>query len=176
LGGGSHLSTREALKSYAGMLLVSIVLALSAGEPSSDTLSVVLTAFAIVAGFTFSALLFFVDHRFLVRVDGDSREQKVLQSKIDDLSDQLFININYFNLVCVALIVSCVIALIRPPLEFFVGRNWASIGNVESLSTFFFGTAFYVLISEAVFTFLRLLSRLRYLFDKVRTSQKNVRV
>ena len=175
LGDERHPSTSVAFKTYAIMLAIAFTLAFSAGEPSTDTLSGVLTAFAIVAGFTFSALLFFVDHRFVVTVDKDSREQQALQTKIDSLSDQLFININYFNLVCVALVVCSVLALIRPPLVFFLGRDLSSNDQIAYSLGLVFATAFYALVSEAVFTFLRLLSRLRYLFDKVRTAQKKVR-
>lgn len=172
LGDDKRPSGKEAWKAYIFMLAIGLLLAAAAGQPSNEALSGVLTAFAIVAGFTFSTLLFFVDHRFEVRNNKDSREQKALQAKIDKLADEIFININYFNVVCLTLIVLSVIALIRPPLDFFVGKRLAADAALNAFLDVALGTAFYVLVSDAVFTFFRLLARLRYLFDKVRTSEK----
>jgi len=116
-------------------------------------------------------LLFFVDHDFSVVVDRDSLEQAALQKKITALSDQLFMNIHYFNLCSLLAIFACLLGLSMPFADRAFGRL-AAYPVVPSASESIGRWLLFVIAIEAFTTFLRLLSRIRYLFGKVRQAHQ----
>ena len=164
-GGGDRWSTAKVGAYYITLSSLSILISLVSTRPSNDFFDATLTAISIIAGFTFNAVIFFVDHKFVVQKDTYSLEQASRQQKIDRLAENTFSIIYYFNVVSIFVCVMCIIALVMPSISAEAPHMLARhFGATEAVgrSTFFAG------LVEAMVTFLRALRRLRYLFKKIR--------
>lgn len=164
-GGESPWGKTPVWRFYLGLMLSSLSLAVASKTLSADALNAILTAISIIAGFTFSTLIFLVDHKFDVRVEKDSLEQESLQKKLDRLADSSFSILYYFNVIAAFLVFGCILGLLMPSL---------SARSPVWLSQFFWVTevagrfVLFGLLLEAFITFARALRRLKYLFVKVR--------
>jgi hypothetical protein len=164
IGGKQPASRSKIILMYSIEGMVALILYIFTPSPSSDFLVGSITAFAILAGFSFSSLLFFVDHDFSVVVDQNSREQAALQKNITALGDQLFANIHYFNLCSLVAIAACLIGLSAPVAgSLFDAHPWVPI-ITEGLGRWIL----FLISFEAFISFFRILKRIRYLFGKVR--------
>ncbi|MDO6416602.1 hypothetical protein Q4F19_19620 [Sphingomonas sp. BIUV-7] len=168
-GGGKAWSDRAVFLYYFSGVAICCALGVISGRPSEDLLSGLLSAVSIIAGFSFSALMFFVDHEFSVVKEIDSLEQASKQKRIDKLADSVFRMLYYFTIVALALISSCVVALLMPALS---SSAPLSVARYFWAPEFFGRSLLYFLMLETATTFLRILRRLRYLFGKVRELQR----
>lgn len=150
---------------YGFLVATAAALGLVSGTPSDNFFIGTLTALSIIAGFTFNALMFFVDHRFTVQSDPFSLEQSSLQDKLDRLATSSFMVLYYFALVSLIVIIMCIIALVAPSVS---GGVPAAVGKHFWFTELVGRFLFFVALIEAMVTFFRVLRRLRYLFGKVR--------
>lgn len=160
---------RQVVLYYALVTSISFILAIISGKISTDLLNSLMTAVSILVGFSFNALIFFVDHRFSIVSDSASLEQQSRQIKIDRLANASFSILYYFNFVAFVLVACCVLALAMPSLvekaPLWVSR-WFYITEAIGRAILF------TLVAESVVTFLRVIRRLRFLFGKVREAQQ----
>lgn len=164
-GGGKVWSKSEVIGLYLAIVTLGVIAAYLTQRPSDDALNAILTAVSIIAGFTFSTLIFLVDHKFVVQSDPDSLEQESFQRKIDRLADSSFNILFYFNVVALLVVASCICGLLLPSAS---GSFPATISRWFFLTEFIGRLVFFCLLIETGVTFTRLLRRLRFLFSKAR--------
>jgi uncharacterized membrane protein len=167
-GSGVEWSNQKVAYYYALLLIGSAAISVVSDRPSDEFFNATLTAISIIAGFTFNALIFFVDHKFVVQRDPHSLEQEAAQAKIDRLASGSFSVLYYFTLISFFVIVMCVLALVMPSIS----ENFPQRISKNFYITEVAGRAlFFAALAEALVTFFRAIRRLRYLFGKVREAQ-----
>lgn len=167
-GGGERWTNNQVTSYYCFVCFLSVTCGMLCSRPTENFFIGVITAVSIVAGFTFNALMFFVDHRFTVQSDKDSLEQASKQRKIDRLAKSSFTILYYFSVSSIGVVICCTIALLMPSLSSRIPdgiSKWFWV--TEGLGR----TILFVVMFEAGVTFLRVLRRLRYLFIQVRAVQ-----
>ncbi len=156
-------------KIYLFTILTSIISTFTINELSIESLSIVVSVFSILIGFGFTSQFFLVDKKFII--DGSNKfiEKKQLEEKIKKLSGELFINVSYFNVVSLTLVIICIFHTINIDNEILT--HILSILHIKSLIEFspFIGRfSISILMIESLYTFYRILQRTHYLFSKVR--------
>jgi hypothetical protein len=167
-GSGVEWSNKKVFCYYALLFLGSVGASITSDRPSDEFFNATLTAISIIAGFTFNALIFFVDHKFVVQSNPHSLEQAALQERIDRLANRSFSVLYYFTLISFVVIVMCVLALIIPSMSDNVPQSISQHFHITEAA----GRAlFFAALTEALVTFFRAIRRLRYLFGKVREAE-----
>lgn len=157
---------------------LSLAVAFSVGVASNDFLSGALSALAILVGFSFNVLFYLVANRLSRPSSFVSYEHELRFTRLSKLSDEIFDNVSYFNVVAVASAISSLVLLLVGSDEFIkrcttyspilasrfnilpVAFGWIGWG-VRSLLL----AAFIFLLCESIYTFLRCISRVRFYFS-----------
>ena len=160
-------------------LLVAAAFAIVFSSIKTDFLTVVLSTYAILAGFGFNILFYLLNFERSVR--GSSLEDELIAERVNKLAKEIFYNVAYFNLVAVTLIILCLtyyliesvnseilplivklLANARIIFSFTEGAAYISL----ALKTIY-NIAFYYALIESLFTFARITSRTFFLFKNV---------
>lgn len=167
-------------------LLSFAVLALASGflvgEASNDFLAGALSAQAILVGFSFNVLFYLVANRLSRPASFTGLEHELRFTRLSKLSDEVFDNVTYFNLVAIFSALAALILLLVASDQFGArlhviaayltthtritasGLSWAKwIVASVGLSLLIF------LIIESVYTFLRAVGRVRFYFSMLKT-------
>lgn len=86
---------------YVFALVTSVVLSALLGRPSNDFLAGALSAEAILVGFSFNVLFYLVANRRVRPSQFVDIEHEVRFKKLSTLSDEIFANVSYFNVVAI---------------------------------------------------------------------------
>lgn len=166
------------------IVALSAALALVAPVTAPEILSAAITVQAILIGFSFSVMFFLVQDRTSIYqrrpVETQSPSEESLEKQLDDeqlalLSKELFWNISYFNLVAFA---SLLVAL-----SIMIPNIWDRIDNIMAnipiqnaknlnfavpamISSMIAQWALMVLFIESVYTFIRTVGRVNFLFEQ----------
>lgn len=164
---------------------ISLVVSLLVKEISSDAIAALLTVQSILIGFSFSVLFFLLSGSIPI-ADESSIEQKLNAQKLTKLSNELFYNVSYFNVVATFSVVVALLLLlpgldksiifaaaskIEGGLEFvsnqkvWVLRCFSWISEVLNFALIF-------LFLESTASFIRTISRVSFFFEK-RLKQQN---
>jgi uncharacterized membrane protein len=160
---------------YLTIIIFSAILAFLIAYPDGDFLQTLVSALAVLLGFSFGAQFLLVDRDFVPDGVIESIEDEAIKIKIKMLARELFDNIAFFNLMCLAAIaVSCSL-LLSLEIPIFIQEiinyeiQYKLIYIIKMIGKFLL----FVFLIETVWTFLRLLGRVNYLFHKVRGRQNS---
>ncbi|MCE4225354.1 hypothetical protein HCU64_16480 [Methylobacterium sp. C25] len=168
---------------YAGTIIfISLIFATGFSELSDNALAAIITAQSILAGFGFNVLFFLLSNaNVLPSKKEGSIEQDLRRNKIIALSEEIFGNISYFNLVSISSVFLSLLIFI-PSLsstttEYCVKylmdnfhdyyeqiRNLALIAKMALRVLLF--TILYILVFESIYTFIRTVVRITFYFRK----------
>ncbi|WP_419799158.1 MAG: hypothetical protein ACNI26_05675 [Terasakiella sp.] len=163
---------------------LSIILSFFFFNIGKDLINAVIAIYAILIGFGFNILFYLLtikkeDHK----KDNSSIEHELKVKKINKLTEELFYNVSYFNVIAVALVLLS--------LSFFVAesQNLASLkAHIMNSKTAFlfphllkiklaiyivFVFTFYSTLIESAYTFLRTIGRVTFFFDQKIKIQSN---
>jgi hypothetical protein len=152
---------------------VAAVLALSFREQSDQFLTAVLSAQAILVGFSFS-VMFYILNGTETPHHGRSLEAELREERLTQLGKELFYNVSYFNLVAISCVVSALLLLAgmdhHGPIAWipdaFFGSLEGKIWQVSSVLRVILYGAFYFLIIESIYTFVRTTARVTFYFER----------
>lgn len=170
-------------------VFTSVILAVILKYPSNEFLNAIITTQSILAGFGFNVMFFLlsgsntIENQDAHRLDNDNRslEERNLDQKLEKLSQEIFWNISYFNLISVLSVFVALVALIPnfstdflttlcrllPLLPtgfdayFFHAQEWIGFVFVSSIKA-----CIYIFSIECIYTFIRTISRINYYFRK----------
>jgi hypothetical protein len=153
-----------------------------AGTASSDFLAGALSAQAILVGFSFNVLFYLVANRLTAPASFNGLEHELRFERLSTLSDEVFDNVTYFNLVAIGSAIAALALLLAGSSSFDnnlhkiavflthhtrierVALSWTKWGvSALALSTLIF------LLIESVYTFLRAVGRVRFYFGMLKT-------
>lgn len=166
---------------YVFTLAAAILAALAIGRPSSDFLAGALSAEAILVGFSFNVLFYLVANRRVRPLSFVDIEHEIRFQKLSKLSDEIFSNVSYFNVVAIfsALLSLCGLMIVSENfspnaniLLVWIFGNEPSVVKYLiiakfSLQTFYFSILFVFLIESAT-VFLRTVGRVGYYFTSLK--------
>jgi hypothetical protein len=175
-------NTRKSVRPrYVTLALLAIALALLFPRQSDDFLNAVLTAQAILVGFSFNVLFFLLSNGEPTPDNETSLERGLRRAKVERLSKELFHNISYYNLVTISSVVLA-FTLMSSAMDGAIGkfaREWLTenIEHVPSIASVYAGfvcqfvryiafATLYFLLLESLFTFYRTVFRVSYFFEK----------
>jgi|AraplaCL_Cvi_mCL_1032061.scaffolds.fasta_scaffold06952_2 hypothetical protein len=147
---------------------------------TDNFMNAVLTAQAILVGFSFSVIFFLLSNSEIPPVSNESIERGLKREKLVKLARELFYNVSYYNLVAISSVVLALLLLSSGPDS----AVWNSISHCASsllpvpewLTTIFVkvisalryaATAcLYFSLIESVYTFYRTVVRVSFYFDQ----------
>ncbi|MEG3162952.1 hypothetical protein U1763_20940 [Sphingomonas sp. LB2R24] len=156
-------------------------------EASNDFLAGALSAEAILVGFSFNVLFYLVANRLTKPATYASIEHELRFKRLSKLSDEVFDNVTYFNLVAIgSAVVSLTLLLIGSDglnanlhkISEFIQSRTSITAETLSWSKWIarsFGLAVLIfLLAESIYTFLRAVGRVRFYFGMLKTMNDDV--
>jgi len=152
------------------------------GKASNDFLAGALSAQAILVGFSFNVLFYLVANRLGTPARYASIEHELRFERLSRLSDEVFDNVTYFNLVAIFSALAALILLLAASEHYDANliriAHW--IGQTTYLdaqelkwlrwavSSLTLATLLF-LLAESIYTFLRAVGRVRFYFSMLKT-------
>jgi len=164
---------------YALFTALSGCFALLVGTPSDAVVSSVITVQSILVGFGFSVLFFLVSTEHEDEEASGTLEDKTRRRRLNKLSDELFYNISYYNIVTIlSVLFALAFAFDISPLSrnLAAATTYLGIGpeTKQSISTtlgyihYIVVWGFYLAFIESIFTFCRIVVRVNFYFSQKR--------
>lgn len=157
--------------------VVSLVLACVFRGEVDTFVNAVITIQSILIGFSFSVMFFLISGEVGYSNASGSIELELQFEKLNKLSEEIFYNISYFNVVAIACLILCLIVLVPSPYHpvVYLVTNfgiwsqdqvalWCGVSLVI-ISHFIRLLLFFCLI-ESGYTFARAVGRVNYLFEE----------
>lgn len=174
-------------KTLCAFAVFSLFIALIVGNASDNFLSGALAAQAILVGFSFNVLFYLVANRLTKPPTFSSPEHELRFERLSKLSDEVFDNVTYFNLVAISsAVVSLLLLLmgsdnlnanlykIRGVFEAITGVSGEVLSYAKYGSRLLGLTFLMFLLSESVYTFLRAVGRVRFYFGMLKTMNDGI--
>ena len=172
--------------SRARTMIVFAILSLAIGglvvRASNDFLAGALSAQAILVGFSFNVLFYLVANRLTTPARYASIEHELRFARLSTLSDEVFDNVTYFNLVAICAALAALVLLLAGSENFdgnlhkiaiFVTERTRIMPEALSWAKWAasaFGLSVLVfLLTESIYTFLRAVGRVRFYFGMLKT-------
>lgn len=178
-GDKSNILLSYFLKSFIAVCFASLFII-----PSNNFLNATLTISAILLGFSFNVLFYLLSsNKLFIDEEDDSIEIKLKKEKVNKLSDELFYNVSYFNIITLLVIVTALIFfLFDSGLSYFIlylneleliRSLKPYLAYISSAVLWFYRVLFYFLIIESFYSFGRAIGRMSFYFQKKIELQKN---
>lgn len=185
-GTNDRVSRTKTLFAFAGL---STAVGFLVGTGSNDFLAGALSAQAILVGFSFNVLFYLVANRLTAPSKFSGIEHELRFERLSKLSDEVFDNVTYFNLVAIFSAITALMLLLvasdslnnnlhkiailivshtKVTQEFLSWSKWAALSIGLSVLVF--------LLTESVYTFLRSVGRVRFYFSMLKTMNDDVEV
>lgn len=174
-------------KTLGMFAILGVLVGVTVGEASSDFLAGALSAEAILVGFSFNVLFYLVANRLTKPATYASIEHELRFKRLSKLSDEVFDNVTYFNLVAIASAVAALALLLIGSDGFnanlhkiaaFIEARTRITGEALSWAKYAarsFGlTVLIFLLAESVYTFLRAVGRVRFYFGMLKTMNDDI--
>lgn len=158
--------------------LFSSIIAALLDNPDTELVSAVITVQSILVGFGFSVLFFLVNSEQLKILKADSLEKQNKTKRLNKLSDELFYNVSYYNLVTIFSVLLALAFLLPTTslpnfatqvcdwLQNMAGDNWRYLTTSTSAAKYLLVSLFYFLFIESIFTFYRIVIRINFYFSQ----------
>jgi hypothetical protein len=159
--------------------VVSILLALMFSAIDDSFVNAVLTVQSILVGFSFSVLFFLLSGAEIKSVTDGSIEQKQKVKKLKTLSEELFYNVSYYNLVAISSVLVALLYLLpdmdqNSKISTMVLGIITSVARSQDVLSWFSSVAtwievavrfsLYFLVIEGMYTFWRTVRRVSFFF------------
>lgn len=174
-------------KTFFLFAALSIFVGAIVGEASNDFLAGALSAEAILVGFSFNVLFYLVANRLTKPASYADIAHELRFERLSKLSDEVFDNVTYFNLVAIGSAVAALALLLIGSDGFNANLHkiaaflecrtritrealsWANcIGRALALTVLIF------LLTESIYTFLRAVGRVRFYFGMLKTMNDDI--
>ena len=178
-----NYSTEKMLPSSSRIikkLIIALVLTALFNKIDKDLINVVLTIYSILIGFSFNILFYLITlnkkTNFQQKI---SIEKQLKLKKINRLSEELFYNVSYFNIISILLILislsffvfeSANINIIISNFEIEITDVF--IKYIKFISSLTYAFIFYVALTESIYTFIRTIGRVSFFFDETLKMKK----
>ena len=150
--------------------MVSACLALVSYSDLDNLLLGLITLQSILVGFSFNVMFYLVNSKFILEETDYSIEKKLTFEKLTRLSKELFHNLAYFNLVATSSLILALMLLAPEPLRFETPAQFSQVADVYSViyvaGCFCVRAVLYFTIAESLYTFVRTVGRVNYLFEQ----------
>jgi hypothetical protein len=173
---------RQSQRSRVLLMVIASVALCWLLQPQSETfLNAVLTAQAILVGFSFSVLFFLLSNAEISPAPEESIERKIKRKKLAALAKELFHNVSYFNVVAICSVVLSLMLLLSGPdvvawkcIVETISKYAVSVPDSVNLWASHAMTAahtlaaacLYFCLFESAFTFFRTVVRVSYYFEQ----------
>ncbi|WP_312488849.1 hypothetical protein [Sphingomonas sp.] len=176
-------------KTFIAFGVLAVAVGALVNEASADFLAGALSAEAILVGFSFNVLFYLVANRLTKPAAYASIEHELRFERLSKLSDEVFDNVTYFNLVAIGAAVAALLLLLMGSDGF--NANLQKIGDFVEARTRIDQTtlswAKYVaksaglavlifVLCESIYTFLRAVGRVRFYFSMLKTMNDEVQL
>lgn len=162
-------------------VLISLAVAIVTQVASNDFLAGALSAQAILVGFSFNVLFYLVANRLTVPSRWFDIDHELRFERLAKLSDEIFDNVTYFNIVAIASVVACLALLLIGSDAF--NANLRFVCSVQKIRAYI-DTDLLVIVAkvmralllaillflliESVSTFVRAVGRVRFYFTMLK--------
>lgn len=155
---------------YFIFVVVSIIFAITFGRRSDNVYMGLITAQAILVGFSFNIMMFMASNKKIIVVDKAIIENKLKADRVNKLGNEIFYNLSYFNLVALTSVVMSIVMLFGPSDVLFLSdvsgfafitlrMIWAVVGLLALFILYFSSV-------ESLATFIRIIQRTTYYFEQ----------
>ncbi len=174
-------------KTLGVFAIFAVLVGAAVGDASNDFLAGALSAEAILVGFSFNVLFYLVANRLTKPATYASIEHELRFERLSKLSDEVFDNVTYFNLVAISSAIAALALLLIGSDGFNANLHkiaaflecrtritrealsWAnSIVRSIGLAVLVF------LLAESIYTFLRAVGRVRFYFGMLKTMNDDI--
>lgn len=174
-------------KTLTVFVIFAVSLGGAVGEASNDFLAGALAAEAILVGFSFNVLFYLVANRLTKPSIYAGIEHELRFERLSKLSDEVFDNVTYFNLVAIGSAVAALLLLLIGSDSF--NANLHTIAAIIKDRTRITGEALswanyaarslglavlIFLLAESIYTFLRAVGRVRFYFGMLKTMNDDI--
>lgn len=151
---------------------------------SEQFLGAVLTVYSILIGFSFNVLFQLISFDGVRKAAGQSLETEAKLDRLQMLSNELFYNVSYFNVISIILVIFTLcyflVYLPQPSAVYALAQSIISVSErvqewftcTMAVGKFMIRVGFYFLLFESVYSFLRTISRLSHFFKLKMDLQK----
>jgi hypothetical protein len=160
--------------SYTIKLLIALVASTVCSSLETGFLGAVLTVYSILIGFSFNVLVYLLSFaKDKIESSQPSIEAKLREEKIHKLTEELFFNVSYFNLVSLALVVvtlTCFLTFVpfpvlMPSLHNVTPPNIApGLHGLVPWLALIFRAFYFLLIVESLAALIRTIGRISFFF------------
>lgn len=174
-------------KTITLFVIFGLFIGTTVSEASNDFLAGALSAEAILVGFSFNVLFYLVANRLTKPATYASIEHELRFKRLSKLSDEVFDNVTYFNLVAIgSAVVALALLLIGSDgfnanlhkIAAFIESRTTITGDTLSWAKWVarsFGLAVLIaLLAESIYTFLRAVGRVRFYFGMLKTMNDDI--
>lgn len=165
---------------YPRLFFIIILAALTAiftGLPSNNVTNNVITIQAILVGFGFSVLFFLANSDKLDVKENKSLEEKNRKIKVNKISEELFYNISYYNIISIlSVLIAFILGLDKSSLSTIfdiftkitnLPQNYfEKFYSISNIIGYLISGIFYITFFESIYTFCRLVLRVNYYFEQ----------
>jgi len=166
---------------YVAICISSIFLSVAFAERSDNFYMGIITVQAILIGFSFNVMVFITSNPIIPEPEKCSLERSEKIQRLNTLSEEIFFNLSYFNVAAILSVVITLILLLLPTvsqhsveaiyrLSVWIGLD---LQTCHSFWEWFFYfaktlvlTVAYLLIIDSLSTFLRIVGRATFYFEK----------
>lgn len=163
------------------LLIISSLLIWAIPVQSNDFLNAVITAQAILVGFSFSVLFFLLSNSDIQALPGESIERSLRRAKLNKLCREIFHNVSYYNFVSIISVVLSLLFMSEHPNRKFICGILSFINKFISLDTSYafeliryswsflyiiVGFFLYASLAESIYTFFRTTLRVGFYFQE----------
>lgn len=167
--------------------VIGMLVGFAVGEASNDFLAGALSAQAILVGFSFNVLFYLVANRLSKPATYASLEHELRFERLSKLSDEVFDNVTYFNVVAIASALAALILLLIGSDSF--NENLVAVAGIvedrtritrdalawADLVVRSIGLAVLAfLLAESIYTFLRTVGRVRFYFGMLKAMNDDI--
>lgn len=164
-------------------LLLALFMAFVFAHPSQGFFGIIMASYSILIGFSFNVLFYLLGYadRYSQPKQQNQKHNRILEKeleyeKLGRLSRELFYNVSYFNVIAVALIILSLLYYLfqgtifagwwQHPPQAIDGSLFQFLVVTKSLSLHLYHFMLYLLLCESMYTFLRVVGRVNYYFNK----------
>ena len=156
-------------------ILIALLAAIFFSNLSKDLINITLTVFSILLGFSFNILFYLVTLSKDKNEDENlSLEKQLKKERLETLTQELFYNVSYFNLVAVLLILISLMFFINESVNSSFIADILNLKAMNDLNEYLltvkvwtvriFTFVFYLALIESIYTFVRTIGRVSYFF------------
>ena len=168
-------------QSYVIKIIISSILAIVFCNISKDFLNAILTIYAILIGFSFNIVFYLLSiNKTNPDLIKDSLERQNKIEKINKLTDELFYNVSYFNIISILVTITALLFFLADSqnselwtyfedieiIKELIVKWHSSLHYTKIFAILIYKALFYFVIIESMGSFLRTIGRVNFYFQE----------